>query len=64
MRVTPLVRWAGALSVLAASAGTALAGDVTFNGFISAFGGKALETADNPNAFPCNCAIADYPFVA
>ncbi|MFN4292100.1 MAG: hypothetical protein ACK4E7_14650 [Permianibacter sp.] len=43
--------------------GAVHAGEVSFNGFISAYGGKALETADNPNAYPCNCAIVDYPFV-
>lgn len=63
MRVTPVVRWAGAWCGLMLGVGAVHAGEVSFNGFISAYGGKALETADNPNAYPCNCAIVDYPFV-
>ncbi|NQD38113.1 porin [Permianibacter sp. IMCC34836] len=52
---------AGLLLALAANA--AMASELTMNGFLSAVGGKALETEDNPNAFPCNCAVVDYPFV-
>lgn len=63
MRMTPAVRWASAWCGLMLGIGVAQAGDVSFNGFVSVFGGKALETADNPNAFPCNCPIVDYPFV-
>lgn len=47
---------------LALPAGMAYA-DVTYSGFISAYAGKALEVTDNPNAVPCQCFIADYPFV-
>lgn len=62
MRMARSLRLAG-LSLLCLLTSTGNAGEVSFNGFLSAFGGKALETEDNPNAYPCNCPIADYPFV-
>lgn len=35
--------------------------EISFNGFASVFGGKAIKTEKNPNAVPCACYVADYP---
>lgn len=67
MQAAQCVRWTSVSMLLVCAAALTSARvnavEVSFNGFLSAVGGKALETDDNPYAFPCNCPIVDYPFV-